>query len=222
MSNTYLAGEQTKYRILKESRKLFFKNGFTETTYDDICNTAKINRALIPYHFKNKQILGQEIYHKIIHDFNSTFDEILETSQFTPDFSSVLHTVAYYRLLADSRFSRFVFQLQADANSTLFTVDSEKTFITGLGNKISQLSDKELSIIIRMHIGMKKELIKMIYQSKNNTDIDQISKLNLQLLMRYAGYSRKKTDELVDAAIEVVNLFSFQIKGDFSIKINYN
>ena len=31
MSNTYLVGEQTKRRIFKESKKLFYKKGFTET-----------------------------------------------------------------------------------------------------------------------------------------------------------------------------------------------
>ena len=75
MANTYLAGEQTKRNILRESKKLFYKKGYTETTYNDISAVAKVNRALIPYHFKNKQILGLEIYNQIIAEFYELIDK---------------------------------------------------------------------------------------------------------------------------------------------------
>lgn len=221
MPNTYLAGEQTKRKILKESRKLFYKNGFIQTTYDDICAAAKINRALIPYYFNNKQILGQTIYHNIIENFTAAFDNILDISQFTPDFITVLHVAAYYHLLNDTRFSRFVFQLLSGESACLFTIEQEKSILLGLGNKISSLSDSELDIIIRMSIGMKKEMIQMIYHSEH-TNTDQLVKASLHMLMGYAGYSNKKIEELTDAAIKVINLFSFRFKNGFLLEIKYS
>lgn len=221
MSNTYLAGEQTKRRILKESKKLFYKNGYTETTYTDISAAAKINRALIPYHFKNKQVLGLEIYNGVITNFMTSLNEILDISEFTPDFASIIHIIAYYRLLKNAEFSRFVYQLQLE-NPPLFTTEQEKRLISGLGNKLTKLTDAELDIAANLSIGMKKELIHMIYHSKYAVDIDQLAKMNLHMLMSYAGYSEKKAAELTDAATQVVNLFSFQVKTGFSIEIKYN
>lgn len=223
MSNTYLAGEQTKRNILRESKKLFYKKGYTETTYSDISTVAKVNRALIPYHFKNKQILGLEIYHQIIDEFYELIDNLLDISQFDKDFVSILHTVAYYRLLAsNSHFLQFLSELQADENAKLFDIESEKEWITNLGNKFASLEETELNLLTQMNIGIKKESIALLSTSTKETNADMISKMHLHMLMRYAGYTAKKTDELIAAATEIANLLNFQIKNGFVIELKYN
>ncbi|MDE5864846.1 MAG: TetR/AcrR family transcriptional regulator [Lachnospiraceae bacterium] len=221
MSNTYLSGEQTKRRILKESKKLFYKYGFTETTYAHISAAAKINRALIPYHFQTKQILGEEIYQRIIADFTQTMDELLDASQFSPDFIRILHTITYYRLLRDNpKLSRFVSQLLTDQASSLFTVEDGRKMLSELGNKFSLCDEDELNILAKMNIGMQKEIIQMIHTSA--ADIDRMAQIQLHMLMSYAGYSKKKANELINAAFEVADLVSFHVKNGFSIVITYN
>lgn len=223
MSNTYLAGEQTKRNILRESKKLFYKKGYTETTYSDISTVAKINRALIPYHFKNKQILGLEVYNQIITEFYMLIDNVLDTSQFDADFVSILHTVAFYRLLAsNSQFLQFLSELQADENASLFTAEAEQKWITNLGTKFSSLNGQELAILTQMHIGIKKESIALLHSASKKINADTIASMHLHLLMRYVGYSAKKTDELIDAAIEIANLLHFHIKNGFVIELKYN
>lgn len=221
MANSYLVGEQTKGKILKESRKLFYRKGYTETTYGDISTVADVNRALIPYYFKSKQILGEEIYQQIITDFTDTLDEILDMHQFSPDFVYILHTVSYYRLLGNNdKLSRFAFQLSTDENADLFP--TEQDMLSNLGGKFSNLPDGEPEILAKMSIGMKKEIIQMLANPENTADADQLARINLYMLMGYAGYSRKKMEELVDAAFEVADLLSFHIKNNFSIEIKYN
>ena len=221
MSNTYLSGEQTKRRILKESKKLFYKYGFTETTYAHISAAAKINRALIPYHFQTKQILGEEIYKRIIEEFTQTMDELLDTSQFSPDFIRILHTITYYRLLRDNpKLSRFASQLLTDQASSLFTVGDERKMLSELGSKFSLCDDDELNILAKMNIGIQKEIIQMIHTS--TADIDRMAQIQLHMLMSYAGYSKKKASELINAAFEVADLVSFHVKNGFSITITYN
>ena len=222
MATTYLAGEQTKRTILRESKKLFYKKGYTETTYSDISTVAKINRALIPYHFKNKQILGLEIYHQIITEFYSLIDNVLDTTQFDKDFVNILHTVAYYRLLSSNRhLLQFVSELQADENATLFTSEEEIQWLTGLGSKFSNLSEDQLYLLSKMHIGMKKECIALL-NDQNNLDINSMIAMHIHMIMRYVGYSAKKTDELIHAATEITNLLNFQIKNGFSVELTYN
>lgn len=223
MSNTYLTGEQTKRKIFKESKKLFYKKGFTETTYADISSAAKVNRALIPYHFKNKQVLGQEVYCKVVEEFKNAIDGILDISQFTPDFTTILHIVTYYRLLeTNTRFSRFVFQLLSDETTPVFTRDSEKELLLNLGSRFARFSDTELDILAQMDIGIKKELIRMLCLSENGVTADRIAGTHIHMLMSYAGYSAKKNDELIQAAFEVADLLSFHVKSGFTIEIKYN
>ncbi len=221
MSNTYLAGEQTKRNILRESKKLFYKKGYTETTYSDISAVAKVNRALIPYHFKNKQILGLEIYHQTIKEFYELIDNVFDTSQFDKDFVNVLHMLTYYRLLSsNTQFLQFICELQEDENASLFTVEQEIEWLTGLGSKFSNLNTDEQLILAQMHIGMHKESIALLNNQKLNSDT--ITSMQIHMLMRYVGYTAKKTDELIDAATEIANLLNFQIKNGFAIELTYN
>lgn len=223
MSNTYLAGEQTKRNILRESKKLFYKRGYTDTTYSEISTVAKINRALIPYHFKNKQVLGLEIYHQIINEFYELIDNVLDTSQFDADFISVVHTVAYYRLLSTNiPFLRFISELQADEGTSLFVAEDEKNWLNSLGNKFNSLNEEEMNILIQMHIGTKKEMVTLLCNNHKTIKADTISRMHISMLMRYIGYSTKKTDELINAALEIANLLTFQIKNGFVVEMKYN
>lgn len=221
MPNTYLVGEQTKRRIFKESRKLFLKKGFFETTYDEISTAAKVNRALIPYHFKNKQILGLEIYNELMEEFAASLNLILDTAQFSPELTGVLHTIAYYRLLANPRYCRFVFQLLSDENFSISLSENQNLIAGCLGNKASRFDAAELADICQMGIGIEKEIIRMIYTRKGDTDIDRLVRMKLHMLLSYVGYSKKKIDELADAAITLLDLLSFQIKSNFTIEITY-
>ena len=223
MANTYLAGEQTKRNILRESKKLFYKKGYTETTYSDISSVAKVNRALIPYHFKSKQILGLEIYNQIIAEFYELIDNILDTSQFDTDFVSILHTIAYYRLLTSNKqFLQFLSELQADENASLFDVETEQEWLTSLGSKFANLNETELAMLTKMSIGMKKESLSMLTNTSKEVSADLVAHMHLHMLMRYVGYSTKKADELINAAIEIANLLNFQIKNGFAIELKYN
>ena len=49
-----MRGEQTKQKILNVAGELFAENGFDGTSVDSIANAAGVNKALIYYHFKDK------------------------------------------------------------------------------------------------------------------------------------------------------------------------
>lgn len=221
MSNTYLAGEQTKRRIFKESKKLFYKKGFTETTYDEISTAAKINRALIPYHFKNKLILGQEIYNELTKEFTDSLNLILDTEQFSSELTGVIHIMAYYRLLANSRYCRFVCQLLSDEDFSVSLSEDRNLITRCLGNKASRFDSTDIDIICQMGTGIKKEIIRIIHTGKKESDIDHLVRIKLHMLLGYIGYSKKKIEELADAAATLLDLLSFQVKNNFTIEITY-
>lgn len=220
MAATYNAGNLTKEKIINATKKLLYKQGFTDTTYDDISNAAGINRALIPYHFKSKQMLGETIYSEIISNFLERFDSILDISEFSPDFVSILHITAYYQLLKDNHFSQFVNELKADKDFSSFMQKSEALLLDGLLNKNTKLSDSEITILLSSAIGMKKELFNLV--NTTGIDVNEAAKLQLYMLLSYTGYSKKKIEDLYDSAMQVINMLQFKITKDFQIKISYN
>lgn len=46
---------------MQSCRKLFYDKGYHETSYDDICNAAHVNRGSIYYHFKEKENIRYEV-----------------------------------------------------------------------------------------------------------------------------------------------------------------
>lgn len=59
--SAYGNGMSTRKIILEACKKLFYEKGYHETSYDDICKTAHVNRGSIYYHFKEKEIIRYEV-----------------------------------------------------------------------------------------------------------------------------------------------------------------
>lgn len=63
---TYENGLSTRKIILDTCVRLFLKKGFHETSYDDICREAHVNRGSIYYHFKEKENIRYEVLWELI------------------------------------------------------------------------------------------------------------------------------------------------------------
>jgi AcrR family transcriptional regulator len=61
-------GEKTRKRILAVAEELFATRGFNGTSVDLIARAAKVNKALIYYHFKNKDDLVRCLFESIIEE----------------------------------------------------------------------------------------------------------------------------------------------------------
>lgn len=62
----YENGSATRTLILDVSFRLFLEKGFHETSFDDICREAHVNRGSIYYHFKEKENIRYEVFWKLI------------------------------------------------------------------------------------------------------------------------------------------------------------
>ena len=67
----YENGMSTKKIILTASRRLFLEKGFHETSSEDICRAAHVNRTAIHYHFKDKENLRYEILWEFFMEYKS-------------------------------------------------------------------------------------------------------------------------------------------------------
>jgi len=55
-------GQETKEKILKTAEKLFSEKGIDATSVDEIAKTTNVNKALIYYHYKNKEDLVTSLF----------------------------------------------------------------------------------------------------------------------------------------------------------------
>ncbi len=59
---TYRTNPAVKIAILEEARKLFYNNGYNETSIDQIAKALDISKGLISYHYKTKFDLANAVY----------------------------------------------------------------------------------------------------------------------------------------------------------------
>ncbi|MEO6188141.1 MAG: TetR/AcrR family transcriptional regulator [Ginsengibacter sp.] len=56
----------TKQRILKVSEKLFFERGIANVRLQQIADDSKISIGNLAYHFKNKEVIVEEVYKELL------------------------------------------------------------------------------------------------------------------------------------------------------------
>ncbi len=64
-------GDRTRARILSVAEKLFSQGGFDATSVDRIARAARVNKALIYYHFENKGDLVLKLFESIIEELEA-------------------------------------------------------------------------------------------------------------------------------------------------------
>lgn len=217
MSTTYSVGDQTKKTIIQESRKLFYKKGYKATTYDDIRDAANINRALIPYHFGSKQLLGQQIYLIIKDEFTSALDNVIDFDGCSPELIYVMHTIAFYQLLYNDKFSLFVSEIQADNAFTCDIINGESSLENVFQSKSCKLDADALHLLGTLDFGMEKELLHTA--SIQQDSIDQMAAMKIHMIMGYAGYSKNNITNMINQAYAVLEQIQIQVKSAFDIRI---
>lgn len=76
MSRT--GGDLTRQRILMIAEKLFSEKGFDATSVDSIAKKAKVNKALIYYHFKDKNDIISSLFQNIIKELSQRIGSSIE------------------------------------------------------------------------------------------------------------------------------------------------
>ncbi len=69
-------GEQTKKKILQVAEQLFSEKGFKGTSVAEIADGAKVNKALIYYHFKNKEDIVLSLFSRILEELCQYLDQV--------------------------------------------------------------------------------------------------------------------------------------------------
>lgn len=218
MATTYLVGEQTKRRIFKISRQLFYKKGYAETTYDDISKLAKVNRALIPYYFKNKKNLALLVFQKFIEDYYAVCDKAADGLDLSDEVRTAVYMFGYYRLLRNRNLAKFLIQFHSDVDFDEHMVTGEKKFFDAINTNFCKVSKYDYAALSQMDYGIEKELIRMVYYHED-IDIDRLSSIEFHLILGYFGYSKEKIDEIITETLKHLDRFQITLKDKFNFEL---
>ncbi len=219
MAGTYIVGDKTKAAILKGSRKLFYKNGYKDTTYNDISTYLNINRALIPYHFNNKLALAVAVYNEIISTSRNEADELLDINELSDDLASAFNLIIFYRLFANKHLVEFVSDLISENSDILYDIDQEKAILSGLNEAYSKMDDTTIDLISNSMAAIRFRLISCL--KENLLSPDDMARHYIDFALRYAGVSAEDIKELTDSAFQLADLITCEVKQNFQVAVSY-
>jgi AcrR family transcriptional regulator len=90
----------TKELILKTARKLFGKNGITDTSMDDIADEAKIGKGTIYHYYESKEKLFIEVTEKEVEFIRTMLDKAVEAAE-GPEGKLRAYMTARCRMIAE-------------------------------------------------------------------------------------------------------------------------
>lgn len=107
----YGNGMTTRKIILDACQKLFYEKGYHETSYDDICKAAHVNRGSIYYHFKEKENIRYEVLWEITTYCYEEAKKYCDTSRYAFLVGMYIH---WGKVLHDARIRKFELDYYAD------------------------------------------------------------------------------------------------------------
>lgn len=217
MSHSYLSGEQTKQRILDVTTDLFYQNGFVTTTYDQICEHAHVNRALISYHFKNKKNLGMTVYNNVWAKVSRACWKIAGGQAI--EMQLCIYIFAYYRILLNPHYTRFLSEMNHEQSYNPMMIENEKVFFRPIIHKYRHLTDRELEILAQMDFGIEKEIVQMALKTPLIDAIDQMTSMELRMILNYADYPTDEIQHMIQYAIQYLSNYSIRMVHHFDISI---
>lgn len=107
----YENGAFTRRVVVDTFIRLFYENGFHETSYGDICRESHVNRSTLYYHFKDKEVMRYEAVweytamdRKLIEKYCTSSENVLVQAMY----------LMWIQVKNDAKFRRFIYQACLD------------------------------------------------------------------------------------------------------------
>ena len=182
--------KETKNLIIRTAKKLFAKNGLTDTTMDDVAKEAHIGKGTIYHYFESKEQVYCLIIEQDMEEIKIELEKIVEAEN-TPDKKLAAYIMGRMKLM--SRFSGFYQMFKKDYIDYYgyirkayekyqdFETENIRKFINdGVENNTFQVEDKKFTafVIVQIIKGLEYQLA-----LEKPEDVEKKVEMVLKMLM---------------------------------------
>ena len=101
---------ETEKKIISSAEKLFFQKGKAGTSMQDIADDAGINRTLLNYYFRSKELLFEAVFKKAMSSFIPNLAAVLNSDMSFEDFVPFIIETIIDAMLENPQIPIFVLQ----------------------------------------------------------------------------------------------------------------
>lgn len=214
----YSVGIETKNKILAEAKTLFYEQGFNNTSFLDIGKAAEVNKALITYHFKNKNNLAKEIFFEFSRNQQKACGSVLACEHGAV--AAITSLMLFYKLIMeDENLKRFWYDIAvADVISDMLFWE-EEVFLKKIASSLNiSVPEDELFTIYCIENGMEIELIKNIFLGNIKEPIDSVFEKQYKVTLSLLGVYGKEAQEIIQKSFDTAKEIKAERKGYFEVE----
>lgn len=201
----YAVGTATRERIMFSCEALFYEKGINDTSYEDICQDAKINRGLIPYYFKSKHNIAENIYCRLLQsiaDAVTAFCKSFELSYMEITIAIELFTFA--ALQNDAKLCRFYSEIMGDSVFYETALREQSAFLRSVvqHNKLA-IDERSFRTIAVMAQGTEIELVHSVSRDYLLETVPEFVTRDIMCTYSMLGIGHRKISEWCKRAVAI-------------------
>lgn len=198
------AGEKKKKLILDTCKKLFYRNGYENTTYEDICKAADIPPGTITYHFGSKRELAAIIDAEYERE-NKTYIEKMCGDRYSKTELMVIENYHMWkRIYEDENIRRFLLDLSADKLPNASSIEAIRYFYRCvMEDQGIDIDDKELALIVSTQVGMSDGILNAMEHSEFDYTYEESAEFGIRFFMRQLGMDDGTIKKYIERGKEI-------------------
>lgn len=198
------AGEKKKKLILDTCKKLFYRNGYENTTYEDICKAADIPPGTITYHFGSKRELAAIIDAEYERE-NKTYIEKMCGDRYSKTELMVIENYHMWkRIYEDENIRRFLLDLSADKLPNASSIEAIRYFYRCvMEDQGIDIDDKELALIVSTQVGMSDGILNAMEHSEFDYTYEESAEFGIRFFMRQLGMDDETIKKYIERGKEI-------------------
>jgi AcrR family transcriptional regulator len=207
-------GQETKNKIRKTARALFYEQGYNNTTSRQISENSGTNLGLLKYYFNGKNEIAQIIYT----DIRNHCDQLLLQEEFGGDEKQndssnmflLSSAIELYLCLENKNYARFYNEI---INEPLIRANIQNIISEVLIKYSKKQENSDYVKLASLSISsIKPALVSYVYDSQNPIATEVCIRYYLEQQLHFLGEERQKVEELIGIInkyyINIVNMFT--------------
>ena len=199
------AGEKKKRLIIGVCKKLFYRNGYVGTTYEDICREADIPPGTITYHFDGKAGIATAI--EVEYEAqNKIYIEKMCGDLFSKTQLAVIENYHMWkRIYEDGNIRRFLWEITSERIPSKSVHDVvEYYYKCVMGDQgIEGIAQNELDLIVVAQLGLSDALVGRTSAEPERFTYEEVAHFATRFFLRQIGMSDGKIEACIEDGKEI-------------------
>ena len=200
------AGEKKRQHIISVCKKLFYENGYANTTYDDICKAADIPPGTITYHFEGKRGIAATIEDEYEPQNKIYIEKMCANRGYSKTLLMAIENFHMWkRDFEDDNLRRFLNDMSMERVPTTAAYEAIRYFYQCVIDdlQLGQPDDKELDLIISTQIGMSDMLLHTIVHDLERYTYQECAHFSIRFFLRQLGVPDAQSEQIIADAEDI-------------------